>query len=107
MSQPTALQVLAALRDLGREERALIDQGHVEGLAELAPRRLALVAALESAGGLRGAGPELAELVAAVRAEGEGNIALLRALQDDISQTMGADRHTGHALASYGNVSHY
>ncbi len=107
MSQAALHAVLTGLRDLGREERTVIDEGHIEQVAELATRRFALLAELERAGGLRAAGPELADLAAAVRAEGEGNIALLRALQDDISRTMGDDRQTGRALASYGNVSHF
>ena len=78
-----ALAVVEALRDLGREERRLIEDGRFGGLRRLAVRRAKLLRLLDRA--LKPGwptDPNVHAVLEQVRQEGALNLALLRARSD-------------------------
>ncbi len=76
-----ALATATALRDLGRNERELIEQGRLDELGKIAARRAELLRKLDRE--LKPgwpADPEVHAMLELVRAEGAENLALLLAL---------------------------
>ena len=82
-SQASALAVAEALRDLGREERRLIEEGKLDALHVLASRRAKLLRLLDRT--LEPGwptDPTVHALLEQVRQEGAQNLALLRRVRN-------------------------
>jgi hypothetical protein len=101
MSARPAREVLAALRDLGRAERDLIESGRIEALEALADQRSSMVTELQTALAAAPADQELAGIIATLRDEGTRNVALLKSLQADIVRQIENDERASRAVGSY------
>lgn len=100
MNPGEALAAAHALLVLTREERALIDAGRLEELADLVTRRAEALARLDGALA-RPVPADVQDVIAATRTEAAQNLALLRVAQDDIARELSADGARVRALQQY------
>lgn len=100
-----ALAAANALLRLGRDERALLDEGRLEDLVLIAERRAGLVDQLDLARRAGADGPELAAVLRQVREEGLTNLARIESLKGDLAKELAGDAKTGRAVRGYGSGS--